>query len=146
MLVWQSAEEVEELESAYKKPLALRPWAAKKELSGVRQDTLLGMAASQLIQYFIIVAAGAAIFPTGVRTIESAEQAALALRSVGGMGATLFAVGLIGTGILAIPTLTCSSAYAIAAAAGWRGGLNRPPGRVKAFNAVIVVGTLIAGG
>src|SRR5438105_682600 len=146
MLVWQSAQEVEELRETNKKPLAARSWAAHRELRRMHQDTIFGMGVSQLIEYFVFVAAGAVIFPTGLRAINTAHDAATALRPIGrGAGEMLFAVGMVATGLLAVPTLTGSSAYAISAAARWPVGINEPPPKARGFNMTLSVGLLIAG-
>jgi NRAMP (natural resistance-associated macrophage protein)-like metal ion transporter len=147
MLVWQSAQEVEELSDAGKRPLRRRPRAARRDLRHMREDTIAGMAISQCIEYFVFIAAGSAIFPTGLRTIETAQQAATALHTVGrGAGEILFAVAMIGTGLLAVPTLTASSAYAVADAARWRASINAPASSAKGFNSILALGLLAAGG
>jgi Mn2+/Fe2+ NRAMP family transporter len=146
MLVWQSAEEVEDLKESHQKPLIDRGRAAPRELRRMHEDTLIGMGISQVIEYFIIIAAGTAIFPTGLRQIDSARQAAVALHAVGrGTGEVVFAVGMIGTGLLAVPTLVGSSAYAIAAAARWPVGISKPAKAAKGFNAALCAGLLMAG-
>lgn len=113
----------------------------------MREDTIFGMAASQAIAYFLFVAAGAVRLPSGLRQIETASQAAMALHPIArGAAEALFANGMIGTGLLAVPTLTGSSAYAIAAAAKWPAGIDKPAWQTKGFNVTIVIGMLIAGG
>jgi NRAMP (natural resistance-associated macrophage protein)-like metal ion transporter len=146
VLVWQSAEEVEEQHELHKKPLAVRTWAAHRELRRMHQDTIFGMGVGQLIEYFVFVAAGTVIFPTGLWEINTARDAAIALHPIGrGAGEMLFAVGMIATGLVAIPTLTVSSAYAISAAARWPAGINEPARKAKRFNATLTGGVLIAG-
>lgn len=146
MLVWQSAQEGEELRAAYKRPLNRRPRAAGQELRRMYQDTILGMSISQLIEYCAFVAAGTVIFPTGLREITSARQAAVALHPVGsGAGEALFAIAMIGTGLIAVPTLTGSTAYAFAAAAKRPSGIFKTPSKARGFYVLFVAGTVIAG-
>jgi Mn2+/Fe2+ NRAMP family transporter len=98
---------------------------------------------SNLFMYFIILATGATLFAAGQTHITSAAEAAQALRPLAGDGATiLLAVGLIGSGLLAVPVLTGSSAYAVADTLGWKFGLSRKPRDARGFYAVIVAGTL----
>lgn len=146
MLVWQSAQEAEELHAAYKRPLSKRRWAAGTELRRMHQDTIFGMAVSQLIEYCAFVAAGTVIFPTGLREIVSARQAAVALHPIGsGAGEALFAIAMIGTGLIAVPTLTGSTAYAFAAAAKRPSGMGKSLRQARAFYALFGAGTVIAG-
>lgn len=146
MLVWQSAEEVEELRSTHKRPLKERPRAANTELRTMQRDTVFGMAFSQLITYAIILSGGAAIFPRGIHNIESAQQAAMSLQPVGaGVGKVLFAIGLFGSGLLAAATITSASAYAIAGTARWRAGINKTPRQARNFYIVLSVAALVSG-
>lgn len=142
LFVWQSAEEVAELKQESEsggggQRLAL--WRAK-------WDTIIGMTISQVIGYFIIVAAGATLYPNGVREIGTAREAAQALQPIGGgIGTLLFSIGLIGTGLLAVPTLVGSATYAVAAIAGWRGGIASDWRRAKAFYGVMAIGMVLGG-
>jgi NRAMP (natural resistance-associated macrophage protein)-like metal ion transporter len=145
LFVWQSAEEVEEDKAKGRGALAERKGATRAELNEVLEDTVTGMTVSQIICYFIVIAAGSVLYPTGQRDIESARQAAQALHPVGGgLGTILFSVGLIGTGMLGVPTLVGSSAYALAAVKGWRAGINETARQAKGFYAALVVGMLVA--
>jgi Mn2+/Fe2+ NRAMP family transporter len=93
--------------------------------------------------YFIILATGATLHRAGLTGVQTAAEAAEALRPLAGDAAgALFALGLVGTGLLAVPVLTTSAAYAVAEAFGWANGLNKKPGRARAFYAVIVAATL----
>lgn len=146
MLVWQSAEEVEELRARHKRPLKERPRAAGSELRKMRNDTVVGMAFSQLITYAIILSGGAAVFPRGIHTIGSAQQAAMSLQPVGaGLGKMLFAVGLLGSGLLAAATITSASAYAVAGMAHWRAGINKTPRQARRFYMVLSIAALGSG-
>ena len=146
LFVWQSAEEVADQKQAGKRTLAQRRGATRQELREVEEDTITGMAVSQLIGYFIIVAAGAILWPRGVHDINSAAQAAQSLRPIGGgIGRILFSLGLVGTGLLAVPTLSGSSAYVIAAVKGWRVGIQEQASRAREFYWALTITTLAGG-
>jgi NRAMP (natural resistance-associated macrophage protein)-like metal ion transporter len=143
LFFWQAAQEVEE-ERAKGRNLAQRRGATSGELEACRADVLTGMFASNAIMYFIIVTTAATLHAHGQTSIETARQAAEALRPLAGAGAYwLFTLGLIGTGVLAVPVLAGSCAYALAEAAAWRGSLNQRPGRAKKFYLVIAVAMLL---
>lgn len=146
LFVWQSGEEVDDLRNAGVAGPAARRRRGARMLGDARLDTITGMTVSQLIGYFIIVAAGATLYPAGHRTIGTAREAALALHPIGGgAGTVLFAVGMIGTGLLAVPTLAGASAFAVAALADRPAGMSRTWRRAKAFYGAIAVSTLLAG-
>jgi NRAMP (natural resistance-associated macrophage protein)-like metal ion transporter len=137
LFFWQAAQEVEE-ERAKGRNLSQRRGATPEELRACRSDVLTGMFASNAIMYFIIVTTAATLNAHGQTDIETARQAADALRPLAGAAAYwLFTVGLIGTGMLAVPVLAGSCAYALAEAAAWRGSLNQKPERAKKFYFVI---------
>jgi NRAMP (natural resistance-associated macrophage protein)-like metal ion transporter len=137
LFFWQAAQEVEE-ERAKGRNLSQRRGATPEELRACRSDVLTGMFASNAIMYFIIVTTAATLHAHGHTDIETARQAADALRPLAGAAAYwLFTVGLIGTGMLAVPVLAGSCAYALAEAAAWRGSLNQKPERAKKFYFVI---------
>jgi len=139
LFFWQAAQEVEE-ERALGRNLAHRRGATRAELAACRSDVVTGMFASNAIMYFIILTTAATLHAHGKTNIATAQEAAEALRPLAGGGAYwLFTVGLIGTGMLAVPVLAGSCAYAIAEASAWRGSLNRRPGRAKKFYAVLAV-------
>jgi Mn2+/Fe2+ NRAMP family transporter len=120
--------------------LAHRRGATREELVACRIDVITGMFASNAIMYFIIMTTAATLHAHGQTSIATAQEAAEALRPLAGAGAYwLFTVGLIGTGMLAVPVLAGSCAYAIAEAAAWRGSLDRRPRRAKKFYLVLAV-------
>jgi NRAMP (natural resistance-associated macrophage protein)-like metal ion transporter len=143
LFFWQAGEEVEELHRKKISRLGADPRRAKRELSRIRIDTLVGMGFSNVIAIFIIIATAATLHASGVTEIETSAQAAEALKPVAGDFAfAIFAVGIIGTGLLAVPVLAGSCAYAVAEAFRWPEGLDRPPREAKAFYAVIAVATI----
>jgi NRAMP (natural resistance-associated macrophage protein)-like metal ion transporter len=142
LFFWQAAQEVEE-ERSMGRNLARRRGATAEELSACRTDVVTGMFASNAVMYFIIMTTAATLHAHGQTNIATAQEAAEALRPLAGAGAYwLFTLGLIGTGMLAVPVLAGSCAYAIAEAAAWRGSLNQRPGRAKKF--YIVLGVAVA--
>ncbi|HXU99965.1 MAG TPA: divalent metal cation transporter [Caulobacteraceae bacterium] len=145
LFFWQAEEEVEEVnETEGAKPLRRDPSAAKKEFGRVRIDTYLGMALSNIVAIFIVVTTAATLHAHGVHNIATSAQAAEALRPIAGPYVFLvFALGIIGTGMLAVPVLAGSAAYALGEAFGWHVGLSRKPGRAKIFNATIAAAFLI---
>ena len=143
LFFWQAAQEVEELHRRHLKPLCLTPRTAGAELKRIRTDTLVGMGFSNLIALFIIVATAATLNATGVTNIQTSSQAADALRPVAGVFTFyLFAAGIIGTGMLAIPVLAGSAAYAVSEIFQWKEGLDRRFGEARYFYATIAVATL----
>jgi len=145
LFFWQSSEEVEDLESVTKdKALKRAPSQGPEHLQRIRLDTYLGMAFSNLIAYFIILTVAVTLNAHGQTNIDSAEQAAEALRPIAGQFASLlFSLGIIGTGLLALPVLAGSGAYAIGEALRWPVGLQRKASKAKAFYAVLALSTLI---
>ncbi len=142
LFFWQSAQEVEERLRRHAKPLCVAPRQAGPELRRIRLDTLFGMGVSNLIGLFIIVASAATLHAHGVTDIQTASQAVEALRPIaGGFAAAVFATGIVGTGLLAVPVLAGSAAYALCEAFGWPQGLGRLPRHAKAFYATIAVAT-----
>jgi NRAMP (natural resistance-associated macrophage protein)-like metal ion transporter len=144
LFFWQAGQEVEEQHRRHIKPLHVSPRrVAGLELRRIRTDTLVGMGFSHLVALFIVIATAATLHANGVRDIESAAQAAQALRPIAGDFAfALFAVGIIGTGLLAVPILAGSAAYAVSETFGWTEGLDRKPREAKAFYGVIAAATL----
>jgi NRAMP (natural resistance-associated macrophage protein)-like metal ion transporter len=139
LFFWQAAQEVE-VERAMGRNLARRRGATREELDAARSDVVAGMFASNAVMYFIIMTTAATLHAHGEVNIETARQAAEALRPLAGAGAYwLFTLGLIGTGMLAVPVLAGSCAYAIAEASAWRGSLDRRPRRAKKFYVVLTV-------
>lgn len=143
LFFWQAAQEVEEQHRRHLRPLRFSRRTAPSELSRIRTDTLVGMGFSHLTALFIMVATAATLHANGVTNIESAAQAAEALRPIAGdLAFALFAIGMIGTGLLAVPTLAGSAAYAVSECFGWKEGLSRKPADAKAFYGVIALATL----
>jgi NRAMP (natural resistance-associated macrophage protein)-like metal ion transporter len=146
LFFWQAAQEVEE-ERAIGRNLARRRGATPEELGACRRDVLIGMFASNAIMYFIITTTAATLHAHGKTTIATAQEAAEALRPLAGDGAYwLFTLGLIGTGMLAVPVLAGSSAYAIAEASAWRGSLDRQPEQAPKFYAVLALAVALGTG
>ena len=144
LFFWQSGQEVEEQHRRHVKPLMVSPRTAGPELSRIRMDTLVGMGFSNLTALVIVIATAATLHQAGVTEIDSAVKAAEALRPLAGeLAFALFAIGIISTGLLAVPVLAGSAAYAVAESFGWREGLNQRPREAKAFYAVIAVATLM---
>jgi NRAMP (natural resistance-associated macrophage protein)-like metal ion transporter len=148
LFFWQAEEEVEETkERIDAKPLIRAPEQAPGEFRRIRVDTYVGMGFSNVVALFIILTTAATLNAHGVTDIQTSAQAAEALRPVAGPFAfAVFALGIIGTGLLALPVLAGSSAYALGEAFGWHVGLARKPLRAKAFYAAIVIATLVGAG
>jgi NRAMP (natural resistance-associated macrophage protein)-like metal ion transporter len=145
LFFWQAGQEVEEQHRRHIKPLHVSHRRAGAELRRIRTDTLVGMGFSHLVALFIVIATAATLHANGVRDITSAAQAAEALRPIAGDFAfALFATGIIGTGLLAVPILAGSAAYAVSETFGWTEGLDRKPREAKAFYGAIALAT--AGG
>jgi Mn2+/Fe2+ NRAMP family transporter len=144
LFFWQADQEVEEDIAKGKHTLAERKGASRAELRYAAWDVNIGMLFSNLIMYFIILATGATLFHTGKTHIASAADAARALEPLVGHFATaLFGIGLIGAGMLAVPILTGSSAYAVAESFGWQRGLDKKPRRAARFYLLIAASTLV---
>ena len=143
LFFWQAGQEVEEQHRRHVKALCIAPRDAGAELSRIRTDTIVGMAISNLVALFIIIATAATLNASGVTDIQTSSQAAEALRPVAGAFTfALFAAGIIGTGMLAVPVLAGSAAYAVSEVFRWTEGLDRRPREAKAFYAVIALTTL----
>jgi Mn2+/Fe2+ NRAMP family transporter len=143
LFFWQSGQEVEEQHRRHIKPLCIAPKTAGPELARIRMDTLVGMGVSNIIALFIIIATAATLNAHGITDIQTSSQAAEALRPIAGvLTFALFAIGIIGTGMLAIPVLAGSAAYGVGEMFGWKSGLNREPREARAFYAVIALATL----
>ena len=145
---WQSSQEAEdERINPLGKPLLDAPEQAPVQIGRIRLDTYVGMGYSNLISLFIIITTAATLHAHGVTNIETSAQAAEALRPIAGVFTfALFAVGIIGIGLLAVPVLAGSCAYAVGEALGWPTGLARLPLDARAFYGTIVVSTLIGTG
>jgi NRAMP (natural resistance-associated macrophage protein)-like metal ion transporter len=145
LFFWQAAQAVEVDKSAGKETTLARMGATHAELRAARTDVITGMFFSNFIMYFIILTTGATLHAHGQTEIATATQAAEALRPLAGHSASLlFALGLIGTGLLGVPVLAGSVAYAVAEAGGWRMGMDEKAGRATRFYTVLGV-SLLAG-
>jgi len=145
LFFWQSSEEAEdERVDPAARSLIERPEEARREIRRIEIDTYVGMGLSNLVAFFIMVTTAATLHANGVTDVQTSEQAAEALRPIAGQFAfIIFALGILGTGLLAVPVLAGSSAYALAEAMRWQAGLGRSPSEAKQFYATIVGGTLI---
>ena len=143
LFFWQAGEEVEdEKEDPKAKPLIQAPQQAPRQMARMQLDTLVGMGFSNIIALFIMLTTAATLNAHGVTDIQTSSQAAEALRPIAGRFAfTIFALGIIGTGLLALPVLAGSAAYAVGEALHWRVGLAQRPGRARAFYGTIAAAT-----
>ena len=144
LFFWQSAMEVEEHRRNGTPPLCLSPAMAGPAFARIRTDTVAGMAISNLVAIFIIVATAATLHATGITDIQTSSQAAEALRPIAGdFTFAVFALGIIGTGLLAVPVLAGSGAYALGEARRWPTGFSRNWQEAKAFYATVAIATLV---
>ncbi|MFZ6730562.1 NRAMP family divalent metal transporter [Undibacterium sp. Ji42W] len=145
LFFWQASQEVEEMRAdPLARPLIHAPEQAAANLKRIKLDTYIGMAFSNLVAFFIILTTAVTLNLHGVTDIETSAQAALALRPIAGDFAfMLFSAGIIGTGLLAIPVLAGSSAYAMAGAFKWKNSLENTPMQAWQFYAIIALSTVI---
>jgi Mn2+/Fe2+ NRAMP family transporter len=145
LFFWQASQEAEDTkEHPQRKPLLKAPNQGPDAIDRIRVDTYVGMAFSNLVALSIMVTTAATLHQAGITDIESSSQAAEALRPVAGPFAfTLFALGIVGTGLLAVPVLAGSAAYALGEARHWPIGLARKPKKAQAFYLAIATATLI---
>jgi NRAMP (natural resistance-associated macrophage protein)-like metal ion transporter len=145
LFFWQASQEAEDQRvDATKRPLIERHFGARREFSRIRADTIVGMAFSNLIALAIITTAAATLHAAGKTDIESSAQAAEALRPIAGPFAEwIFALGIVGTGLLAIPVLAGAAAYAVGESRQWPVGLSRKPKEAAAFYAVLALSAAI---
>ena len=144
LFFWQASQEVEDERAQRRFTVEQREGATDEELRIARTDVLTGMFFSNLVMYFIILTTAATLNAHGQTNIETAREAAEALRPLAGNGAyLLFTLGLIGTGILAVPVLAGSAAYAVAEAKEWRGTLEDRPRLSRKFYAVVAVSMVL---
>jgi len=142
LFFWQSAQEAEELATRGTRPIRRSPRSAPRQYRRMRFDTLLGMGFSNLVAVAIMLATAATLHRQGVTQIDTAAQAAEALRPVAGEFAfALFAAGIIGTGLLAVPVLAGSAAFAVAEIFGWKEGLEYKPQQAAGFYSIVVLAT-----
>jgi Mn2+/Fe2+ NRAMP family transporter len=143
LFFWQASQEVEDMRAKKAASLLQKPAAAAAELRRIRWDTWSGMFLSDLTAFFIILATAVTLHVSGVTSIETAAQAASALRPLAGDFAfILFAVGILGVGLIGVPVLAGSAAYALAEAMDWKSGLERKPAKARGFYGVIAVSVL----
>ena len=144
LFFWQAGQEVEEQHRRHTKTLCVSPKTAGAELNPIRIDRVVGMAFSSLVSLVIVFATATTLYAHGVIDIATSVRAAEALRPIAGNFAfALFAAGIIGTGLLAVPVLAGSAAYAVSEMLGWAGSLDARPNDARAFYATIAVATLL---
>ena len=145
LFFWQAEEEVEiERANPTDRPLRRDPKEGPAQLHRIRVDTYTGMAFSNLVAFFIILTAATTLHANGLTDIQTSTDAAKALKPIAGQFAyLLFALGIVGTGLLAVPVLAGSAAYAVGEALHWKVGLNREPRRAPKFYAIIAVATFL---
>jgi NRAMP (natural resistance-associated macrophage protein)-like metal ion transporter len=145
LFFWQAAQEAEEVRiKPERQPLLRRRWQAPTAFVRIRADTAMGMGFSNLIAVAIIMTTAATLHAHGVTNIQSSSQAAEALRPIAGsFAAIIFAAGIVGTGLLAVPVLAGSAAYAVSEAAGWPVGLARLPRNAVAFYSTLALAMLV---
>ena len=143
LFFWQASQEAEDVRvEKVRKPLVKAPWQAASAFSRIRADTMIGMAFSNLIALAIIITTAATLNKAGITNVESSAQAAKALEPVAGkLASVIFALGIVGTGLLAVPVLAGSAGYALGESFKWRTGLSREPQDAFAF-----YGTIAAAG
>ena len=145
LFFWESSEEVEEQSAdPTTGPLLQQPAQAPAQLRRILIDNLVGMAVSNVIAFFIILTAAAALHAHGVTDVQTAQEAALALKPIAGPFAfLLFSLGIVGTGLLAIPVLAGSAGYAVGELQGWKAGLEAKPSEAIGFYLVIAAAVLV---
>jgi Mn2+/Fe2+ NRAMP family transporter len=143
LFFWQASQEVEEIKNVKaRKPLARSPEQGPDAIERIKVDTYIGMAFSNLVALAIMFTTAATLHAAGTTDIQTSSQAAEALKPIAGPFAfAIFAMGVVGTGLLAVPVLAGSAAYAIGEAFKWPIGLDRKPKEARAFYGAIVVAT-----
>jgi Mn2+/Fe2+ NRAMP family transporter len=144
LFFWQASEEVEEQHlEQWERPLRVAPEQSDAQLGKMQTDTWFGMGVSNVVAFFVILTTAVVFHAHGITNIETTAQAAEALRPIAGrLAHVLFSLGIIGTGLLALPILAGSSAYAIGEACRWPTGLEKTPGKARGFYAIVAVSTL----
>lgn len=145
LFFWQASQEVEELQACpHSLPLRDAPAQARANFHRIKVDTTIGMGFSNLVAFFIILTTAVTLHAHGIAAIDTSAQAAAALRPLAGDFAfALFSAGIIGTGMLAVPVLAGSSAYAMAGAFRWEKGLEKKASQAKEFYGIIAISTVI---
>jgi NRAMP (natural resistance-associated macrophage protein)-like metal ion transporter len=144
LFFWQASEEVEQLRlDPEAEPVKRAPEQARPELTRIQIDTYIGMAFSNLVAFFVMLTTALTLHAHGITSIETSAQAAEALKPIAGeLAFMLFSTAIIGTGLLGLPVLAGSAAYAVAGAFNWRNSLELKPGLAKEFYAIITLATL----
>lgn len=144
LFFWQASQEVEDMRNNKQaSPLLAMTKNARKQLHRIKIDTYIGMGFSNLVAFFIILSTAATLHVAGITNIETSAQAAEALRPIAGnVTFLIFSLGIIGTGMLAVPVLAGSAAYAAAECFDWRKGLDKKLIEAKEFYAIIIVATI----
>jgi NRAMP (natural resistance-associated macrophage protein)-like metal ion transporter len=144
LFIWQASQEVEEIKNVKERRALVRsPDQGEDAIQRIKVDTYVGMAFSNLVALAIMITTAATLHAAGIKDVHTSGQAAEALRPVAGaLAFTIFALGIVGTGLLAVPVLAGSAAYALGEARKWPVGLDRQPKKAKAFYGTIVVATL----
>jgi Mn2+/Fe2+ NRAMP family transporter len=144
LFFWQTSQEVEEERAAGRRKRAQRRGASRFELRVATVDVTVGMLVSNLVMYFIILSTALTLHASGKTDISTGADAAQALRPLAGdLAGLIFAVGMVGTGLLAVPVLAGSCAYAVSETFGWREGLDEDWRRAKAFYGVVAAATVV---
>jgi len=145
LFFWQASQETEEIRAnADEQSLKRAPEQARDQFERIRLDTYVGMTFSNMVAFFIILSAAVTLHAHGITHLDTSSQAADALRPLAGRFTfVLFTIGIVGTGLLAVPVLAGSAAYAVGEAMKWPTGLDRKPLDAKGFYAVLAVATLI---
>lgn len=145
MFFWQASQEVEDQQAVpEEEPLKHAVGQAERNFNRIKLDTVLGMGVSNIIAFFIMLTTAVTLHAHGITDVQSSSQAATALKPVAGKFAfALFSLGIIGTGMLAVPILAGSAAYAVAGALRWRNGLELKLGDARGFYGVIAIATLV---
>jgi NRAMP (natural resistance-associated macrophage protein)-like metal ion transporter len=145
LFFWQASEEAEEVRNnREERALKRAPHQAEEQFARIRVDTYAGMGLSNAVALFIILTTAATLHAAGIREVETSAQAAKALEPLAGRFAfSLFAVGIIGTGLLAVPVLAGSAAYGVAETFRWRASLETRPEKAKQFYGVLAIATLV---
>jgi Mn2+/Fe2+ NRAMP family transporter len=145
LFFWQASQEVEQQRATPgERPLTKAPKHAAAELQRIKVDTYLGMGFSNIVAFFIMLTAAVTLHLHGVTDIQTSAQAALALRPLAGDFAfVLFCAGIVGTGLLAVPILAGSAAYAVAESFKWRMGLGLQFMQARGFYAIVAVATVL---
>ncbi|MEO7252879.1 MAG: divalent metal cation transporter [Casimicrobium sp.] len=143
LFFWQAAQEMEDLRKFHDAGAKIAPEAARTHLKRIRIDTFIGMGFSNVVAFFIILSAAATLHKAGITDIQTSAQAAEALRPLAGDFAfLLFSLGIIGTGMLAVPVLAGSAAYAVVECFDWGSGLDKKLLEAKEFYAIIALSTV----